>query len=341
MSPIQFVCIAATLPINWLPLGATAAPSAKGPIPKGIYALFHVDTKRTALPGDEAASKSFVTGIATRTYWNLIERKEGEFDWTVFDATLDLAKKHGRRAAFRVMNGTGTPEWVYAAGARRYDAGEWQGKSKGTVPVPWDAVFHEKWRRFLVAFGERYDAEPAVAYIAMSMPAGAWAELFHPKALRELPDYTYENWRATHERFISYYDSAFKTTPLTLALSGHGPLRQLAGDITDHIIARHGPNNARIYIQANGWSDGGIMGAPSPAIEKSFAAIWEKPLRHGFQQVAGVAWAKRGDTRMGDQTRANEVFLRLRGEYAEIYDTDILSEDCRGPLEQLAEALGR
>ncbi len=319
----------------------TASAPAKDSIPKGIYALFHVDSKRTGLPGDDAASKPFVTGIATRTYWNLIERKEGEFDWTTFDATLALAKRHARHAAFRVMNGIGTPDWVYAAGARRYDAGEWQGKSKGIVPVPWDPVFNDKWRRFLAAFGARYDANPAVAYIAMSMPAGAWAELFYPKTLRELPDYTYPKWKETHQRFIGYYAGAFKTTPLTLALSGHGPLQQLVSDITDYIVAEYGPHNARVYIQANGWSDHGVMGAPTPDIEASFAPIWEKPLRHGFQQIAGVAWAKRGDHRMGDQTKANDLFLRLRGEYAEIYDADVLADECHLPLQQLANALRR
>ena len=83
------------------------------------------------------------------------------------------------------------------------------------------------------------------------------------------------------------------------------------------------------------------MGAPTPEIERSFAPIWEKPLRHGFQQIGGVTWARHGDHRMGDQSKANGLFLRLRGEYAEIYDTDILAGECRTPLEQLAAALRR
>lgn len=313
----------------------------KGPIPRGIYALFHVDQRRGAPPGDDAAAKSFVTGIAVRTYWNLIEPREGEFDWRVFDATVALAKKHGKVAGLRVMNGTGTPEWVYSAGAKRYDAGQWQGKIKGSVPVAWDPVFNDKWRRFLDALGERYDADPTVAYIAMSMPAGAWAELFHPRALRELPDYSYEKWRSIQEEIIGHYARAFRRTPLTLALSGHGPLRQFADDITDHLIARYGRDARQIFIQANGWSDHGVMGAPSPEIEASFSKIWEKPLRRGFQQVAAVAWTKRGDTRMGDQKKANALFFQLRGEYAEIYDADILSDEYRAPLEQLADALRR
>lgn len=311
----------------------------KGPIPRGVYALVHVDATRTNLPSAELVAPAFVTGLSVRTYWSLIERSEGVFDWTVFDRALAAARTAGKKTAFRVMNGTGTPEWVYGAGARRYDAGEWQGQSKGTVPVPWDPVFHAKWRAFLRAFAARYDGEPAVAYIAMSMPAGRWAELFHPKALREHPDYTYARWRAAHEQFIGYYADAFRSTPLTLALSGHGPLGPLVNDLTDHLVATFGRDGTRVYIQANGWADNGVMGAPDLKIEQSFAPVWEKPLRHGFQQVAAVAWARRGDHRMGDQTAANALLLRLRGEYAEVYDADILDPAMHPPLRALAAAL--
>ena len=158
--------------------GGAAAPAARAE-PWGVFSLTH-----GAAPRDDALALPYVRGACVRAYWRDFEPQEGRFDWTLFDETLARAQRHGKQAAFRVMNGTGTPEWVYAAGAQAYDP---QDRGVTRLPLPWDDVFFEKWRAFIGALARRYDGHPGVAYVAMSMPAGRWAELLFPVSLPHAP----------------------------------------------------------------------------------------------------------------------------------------------------------
>ncbi|MBI3973110.1 MAG: beta-galactosidase [Chloroflexi bacterium] len=297
---------------------------------QGIFSLTH-----NRLPTPAAIARPNLSGVSVRGYWDRFEPEEGRFDWSLFDETLALARRHGRQAAFRVMNGMGTPEWVYAAGAAAYNPRD---RGVTRLPVPWDPVFHQKWRAFIHAFGERYNGRPGVAFIAMSMPAGRWAELLFPVALPSHPEYRYERFAEAHYRVIDAYAEAFPDTPLTLALTGHeydGALQRLDDDLTDHLIARFGPDTPWAYIQANGWSELVVMGR-NATVDRTFDRCWAKPLRRGFQQIAGAAWVHRTppDVRMGDQWLANALLLRYRGQYAEIYEEDVLSEQAQTALQQ-------
>src|SRR5262245_58990597 len=143
--------------------------------PWGVFSLTH-----GAAPAAVALARPYVRGACVRAYWRDFEPEEGRLVWTLFDETLARARSHGKRAAFRVMNGTGTPEWVYGAGAAAYNPRD---RGVTRLPVPWDEVFVDRWRAFVTALGERYDRDPDVAYVAMSMPAGRWAELLFPVSL--------------------------------------------------------------------------------------------------------------------------------------------------------------
>ncbi len=80
--------------------------------PAGVFSLTHGSAPLAA-----ALARLYVRGACVRAYWRDFEPDEGRFTWTLFDDTIVRARGQGKRAAFRVMNGTGTPEWVYAAGA--------------------------------------------------------------------------------------------------------------------------------------------------------------------------------------------------------------------------------
>jgi hypothetical protein len=270
------------------------------------------------------------------------EPEEGRFTWDLFDETLARARAHGKRAAFRAMNGTGTPEWVYAAGAAPYNPRD-RGVSR--LPLPWDDVFFEKWRAFVQAFGRRYDGHPDVAYVAMSMPAGRWAELLFPVSLPEVPGYSMERFVASHERVVEAYAAVFPRTPLTLAITGHeydGSLQRVVTDLTDFIVTRFGPDNPRVVIQANGWSERTVMGR-NTTVDRTFDACFAKPIRRGLQQIAADSWTllPRPDTRMGDQRLANVVLLRYGAQYAEVYEGDVAGDRVQPALEQLGALLAR
>jgi hypothetical protein len=264
------------------------------------------------------------------------------FQWDLLDETLARTRGQGKQAAFRVMNGTGTPEWVYAAGAAAYDPRD---RGVTRLPVPWDDVFYDKWRAFVAALGARYDGNPHVAYVAMSMPAGRWAELLFPVALPDVPGYSLERFVDSHRRIVEAYASAFPRTPLTLAITGHeydGSLQQVDAALTDYIVERFGPDNPRVIIQANGWSERTVMGR-NTTVDRTFDGCFAKPIRRGLQQIAADSWTRRRppDTRMGDQFLANAVLLRYRAQYAEVYEGDVVGNRVQPALEQLGALLER
>ena len=318
------------------PAGASAAPAARAE-PWGVFSLTH-----GAAPRAEALARPYVRGASVRAYWRDFEPQEGRFDWALFDETLARAQRHGKLAAFRVMNGTGTPEWVYAAGAQAYDP---QDRGVTRLPLPWDDVFFEKWRAFIGVLARRYDGHPGVAYVAMSMPAGRWAELLFPVSLPHLPGYSMARFVDSHRRVLDAYGAAFPHTPLTLAVTGHeydGSLQRVVAALTEHLVVRFGPDNPRVLIQANGWSERTVMGR-NTTVDRTFDACFARPLRRGLQQIAGQAWALRRppDTRLGDQLLANAVLLRYRAQLAEVYEVDVAAGRAQPALEQLGALLAR
>jgi hypothetical protein len=305
--------------------------------PVGVFSLTH-----GSAPLDAALARPYVRGACVRAYWRDFEPEEGRFTWTLFDETIARARARGKRAAFRVMNGTGTPDWAYAAGAVPYDPRD---RGETRLPVPWDDTFYEKWRAFIAALGRRYDGHPDVAYVAMSMPAGRWAELLFPVSLPGVPGYSMARFVAAHRRVVEAYLDAFPRTPLTLAITGHeydGSLQAVDAALTDYIVARLGPDNPRLVIQANGWSERTVMGR-NTTVDRTFDACFAKPIRRGLQQIAGDAWTLRHppDTRMGDQFLANAVLLRYRAQYAEVYEGDVAGDRVQPALEQLGALLAR
>jgi hypothetical protein len=321
---------------------ASTAPAAGGTGaaqsgPWGVYSLTH-----GSAPRDEALARPYVRGACVRAYWRDFEPEEGRFTWDLLDETLARVQRHGKKAAFRVMNGTGTPEWVYAAGAAPYNPRD---RGETRLPLPWDDVFFEKWRGFIDALGRRYNGHAGVAYIAMSMPAGRWAEILFPVALPEVPGYSMERFVDSHRRVVDAYAAAFPDTPLTLAITGHeydGSLQRVDADLTDFIVARFGPDNPRVVIQANGWSERTVMGR-NTSVDRTFDACFAKRIRRGLQQIAGDSWTLRQppDTRMGDQFLANAVLLRYRAQYAEVYEGDVAGDRVQPALEQLGALLDR
>jgi hypothetical protein len=154
-----------------------------------------------------------------------------------------------------------------------------------------------------------------------------------------------ERFVDSHRRVIEAYAAAFTSTPLTLAITGHeydGSLQRVVADLTDYIVARFGPHNDRVVIQANGWSERTVMGR-NPTVDRTFDACFAKPIRRGLQQIAGDSWTLRQppDTRLGDQLLANAVLLRYGAQYAEIYEGDVAGDRIQPALEQLGALLAR
>ena len=99
----------------------------------------------------------------------------------------------------------------------------------GIMSVPWDTIFLAKWRRFIAAYGARYDANPYLVYV----PMGGLGQTNQSSVATESSDVAWFDanaiahgysatadysaavvaWKASTEAIMDAYMSALPTTP--------------------------------------------------------------------------------------------------------------------------------
>lgn len=100
---------------------------------------------------DSGVTNSQVDGLAIRSGWARLEPSPGTYDWSSLDQALAQVAAANKRATVHVLGSTNplvTPTWLTAAGVKFYT------NLKGSDPVPWDAVFLQKWSDFLRKLAE-------------------------------------------------------------------------------------------------------------------------------------------------------------------------------------------
>jgi len=115
-----------------------------------------------------------------RYMWKDIHTNDNQFNWSVIDNDRAACVARGKQFAFGVMSVCvnssssyfGMPQWVIDAGASYYSA---SGASGCKVPVWNDPVFTNKIGQFVTALRNRYNGDPAIAYIDCRT-YGNWGE---------------------------------------------------------------------------------------------------------------------------------------------------------------------
>jgi hypothetical protein len=130
-------------------------------------------------------TQQYVSVLYGRTDWSRLEPKDGVYDWSSIDEMVTHCAKTGRKFGFRVMNQDGgvgvqyaTPKWVFDAGAVSFSVPDDTVKPEGihVNTKDWeDPVFLAKMKRFIAAFGARYNGNPNIAFIDIGN-YGNWGE---------------------------------------------------------------------------------------------------------------------------------------------------------------------
>lgn len=134
-------CGGGGLEIVWTsePVGTTYAPAA-------VYAL--TDPGESAASMSQLAALPSVDGLAYRARWRDLEPAEGVYDWTTLDAAFDAVR--GKRLTVHIgVSGGAWPDWLARAGAVTYGFAGPLGRV--TDPLPWDAVFLNRYDNFVAA----------------------------------------------------------------------------------------------------------------------------------------------------------------------------------------------
>jgi len=172
--------------------------------------------------------------VFLRIPWAFVEPEENNYVWEILDTPTQRWVDQGGQVGVCITAtenwmGSGTPTWVYDAGAKSYEVDGY------LEPEYDDPIFLEKVENFLRVMAERYDNNPNVAYIFVGH-FGMWGEghtvLTTPKHGR--------SWGfETQKRMIDLYRRHFKNTTLCISddYVGHD-LRGERFDITDYAFSQ-------------------------------------------------------------------------------------------------------
>ena len=171
-------------------------------------------------PSDTLDDWPGLSTIYLRLPWSFLEPKEGEFNWSLFDAPAQRWITKGKKIAIRVSCCESwlryaTPRWVQEAGAQGVDFEFGKGPKPGGPlwePNYLDPVFLQKLENFLAAMARRYDGNPNVAFIDIGS-FGMWGEGHTGFGSRLNEEQTF----AAVKRHIDLHVKLFKHTLLCIS----------------------------------------------------------------------------------------------------------------------------
>jgi formylglycine-generating enzyme required for sulfatase activity len=157
--------------------------------------------------------------IYFRMPWSKLEPKEGDYKWEYigWEGCFNTWIANGYKVGLQVMGmdgGTlydsGTPQWVFDAGAKYVDEGK--GEKPKRYPVYWDAVYLEKVNNFVQALGKRYNNNPNIEFVGIGF-MGEWGEMhISGHANKDLwlnAGYSLEKYIEAHKKIMDMHLKAF------------------------------------------------------------------------------------------------------------------------------------
>ena len=141
--------------------------------------------------------------VYIRVLWKEFEPNEGEYNYAFIEDILRKAKENEQTVMFRIMQHStresdDVPDWLKT----KIDCPA-RPEGMRVKDCPKDPKFLEYFGRAVRAFGERFDKDPALAFMDISLP-GSWGEGSH------VDWFTKEQL----ERFVDIYTDVFKETLL-------------------------------------------------------------------------------------------------------------------------------
>jgi hypothetical protein len=278
---------------------------------------------------------SYISGMALRNVWAVIQTSKGVYDWSFFDQGLSLAQQNHKMISLSVAAGAFSPSWLINEGAASINITVQPNFSSQPqqlkMVLPWDPIFQTEWLSFVQAMAARYDGSPNVAYVYIGGP-GVYIETY---VVQNQQDYDAFNaagglpaWIQGSEAVIDMYGSAFIKTPFFLAVANpvnQIPSQQAAGQAAVEQVINYGLAKypGRFGIANDGLNDtsatNGLSFFANQIISQNSGT---SPV--GFQMVSAAT--NNGSTSsVGNLTTAVNAGIDLGGHYIEVYQSDCLN----------------
>lgn len=153
--------------------------------------LFVIDAVHGGKIDSSVLRAANLDGILLEVPWTTAEASEGSFSWTAADSIVSQAAVAGKKVSLILTTGWRTPNWVYAAGAQKFnfiwDQAGWGPAlcSIASIPVPWDAIYQAKLDAFVAAAGAHFGNNPAIASVKITGLTSKTQENFLPATVKE------------------------------------------------------------------------------------------------------------------------------------------------------------
>lgn len=141
--------------------------------------------------------------VYIRILWKEFEPREGEFNYAFIEDILNKARANDQTVMFRIMQHStresdDVPDWL----KEKIDCPK-RPAGMRVKECPSDPKFLEYFGKAVRAFGERFDSDPALAFMDISLP-GSWGEGSHVDLFTD----------EQLSNFVDIYTDVFKNTML-------------------------------------------------------------------------------------------------------------------------------
>ncbi|HLX58816.1 MAG TPA: beta-galactosidase [Ktedonobacteraceae bacterium] len=287
---------------------ATATPPTY-PNFKGLYQFTSSNTSKNS-------NNPYLAGTHLGFYWSQLEPQKGVYDWSAIDKAMQPWTNNGKKIILRVStsgytswyrpySGNGTPEWVYKLGVSSVT------ETDGSIlPQYWNPIFLSNLKVFMHAFALRYDGNPNVAYIDVSLGIGGEAKAdshnSNPNQLNLWHSIGYTNalWWGAIQQIMAIYQSSFSKTPL--AVMPDKVFMEQSNGYTAALLLNYAVKHG-LWLQDNGLAAGRTLPSQYMLVP------------HPEEQIA--ATSQTHDTLKSDIQSA----LNLGGNYILLFSTDTLN----------------
>jgi hypothetical protein len=296
-----------------LALAFCAADGAEGlKSPHGIFDLLP-GRENTVSPSDPCWTNPAIDGVRWRGGWNRVQSKVGgPYDWSVPDAAVALAQKHGKQIGVSFVALMALPSGLEAAGCKFVQL------SYGKVPWINDPVFLAKWIDFIKAAGARYDGK--VDYIAM----GGLGRIIESGIARKPEDMQaldalggLRGWERAVKAITEAHAAAFQRTPFifTAMKPYNGPEGRVALErVVNELAAKFPKRFGVMDCSLNAHSGGGYL--PNELVRR-----WSGTNPCGLQFLTSSRGFK-GHSMGGSLAQALDAAVTLGAHWVEIYPLD-------------------
>ncbi|MDD3154315.1 MAG: beta-galactosidase [Victivallaceae bacterium] len=311
----------------------------------GIYAYNGYQSTQPIAAWERILDKPFLSGVTVSFFWKDLEPVEGTFNWKYLDDLVAAAAKRGKTVGlWPYLPAPWLPEWM--KGIATYDMDKT--RTKTAIPYPLDRKLIEKYNQHLLAIAKRYNKNPAVSYILVTLsgssgmhnnvqPEPRQFELLSRKFNYTIASHI-EAWKTQFHFYEKNfpdlrwgYDIHFTNDEIGPALAvADWALRRYGSKV---ILFNEGMNGRpwmRVQWKLNGWQ----LNSEYIADQKNRTAI-------GYQML-GQSWSSAGLDRgnNGPLIEALKNADAMDADFLEIWTHDIAQAGYEATLDAAADQMG-